>query len=159
MQRLRRLHTLKRFALEASRQDDQIALHVAQYLPMLPELGYVECVTFSVIQQSSGEKAGEIALRLGDNNALFYLGHIGYHIDPGYRGHHYALRACRMCLPLIKEAGLGSVVITTDEDNGPSIKTCERLGCQLESTVDVPRWCQRKFQISQRKRRYVLVLA
>ena len=45
--------------------------------------------------------------------------------------------------------------ITTDVDNHPSIKTCERLGCVLESTVDVPGWCRAEFSISHRKRRYI----
>ncbi len=48
-----------------------------------------------------------------------------------------------------------SFVITTDEENHPSILTCERLGCMLESTVDVPLWCRQEFAISERKRRYV----
>ena len=51
-----------------------------------------------------------------------------------------------------------SFVITTDTDNQPSIKTCERLGCVLESTVSVPKWCQREFAISAIKRRYVYEL-
>ena len=43
-------------------------------------------------------------------------------------------------------------MITTDEDNLPSILTCERLGCTLECSVDVPLWCRQEFSISERKR-------
>lgn len=63
-------------------------------------------------------------------------------------GHAAALRACRLCVPLLSELGMRSFVITTDEDNLPSIRTCERLGCTLECTVDVPLWCRQEFSIS-----------
>ncbi len=153
-----RLISVRRYPSRAG-TDERIALRYQSHLPMVTDLGFAECVTFAIIDRQSGDKAGEIALRAGDSRPLFYLGHIGYHVDPAYRGHHYALRACRLCLPLLKEMGMGSLVITTDEDNAASIRTCEGLGCRLESTVNVPRWCCEKFQISQRKRRYVLVLA
>lgn len=149
---------LRRFALRAT-SDHEIMLRVQKYYPRVADLGFARCVTFDVIHRESGKKAGEIALRVGESDSLFYLGHIGYHIDPRYRGRHYAMRACRLCLPLLREWRMGSVVITTDDDNAASIRTCEELGCVLESTVDVPRWCWEKFQISRRKRRYVLILA
>ena len=38
----------------------------------------------------------------------------------------------------MREEGLNSVVITTDTDNWPSRRTCEKLGCVLESVVPVP---------------------
>ena len=74
-------------------------------------------------------------LRVGEDESLFYLGHIGYHVDPPFRGHSAALHACRLCVPVFHELGMRTFVITTDEDNLPSILTCERLGCILESTV------------------------
>jgi len=112
-------------------------------------------MVFDVVDLVSGRIAGEIALRLGEGEGLFYLGHIGYHIDPPFRGKHNALRACRLCLSVFEEMGYRSFVITTDEDNYPSIRTCELLGCTLESTVDVPVWCIEEYSISHRKRRYV----
>jgi RimJ/RimL family protein N-acetyltransferase len=50
-------------------------------------------------------------------------------------------------------------VITTDDDNYPSIRTCEKLGCRLEGTVDVPVPIQKEFEISARKRRYIWFLS
>ena len=108
-----------------------------------------------VMGGSRAETAGEIALRVGEDASLFYLGHIGYHVDPPFRGHGAALRACRLCVPVFSELGMRTFVITTDEDNLPSIRTCEKLGCILESTVNVPLWCRQEFSISARKRRYV----
>lgn len=112
-------------------------------------------MVFDIVDRNTSRTAGEIALRIGEGGSLFYLGHIGYHMDPPFQGRHGALRACRMVIPLLQEMGMRSFVITTDDDNIPSIRTCEKLGCVLESTVDVPNWCRVEFCLSHRKRRYV----
>ena len=69
---------------------------------------------------------------------IYYFGHIGYHIDPPYRGRHFAYRACRLIEQEIRMSGKTSVVITCDPDNQPSRKTCERLGCLFERETEVP---------------------
>lgn len=140
-------------------QDDQIALRLADVCREEARLGHALCMDFDILDLRSGQPAGKLGVRIGESDSLFYLGHIGYHVDPAFRGHGYALRACKLCLPLFRRFHMNSLVITTDEDNLPSIRTCENLGCRLETVVDVPRWCQKEFKISQRKRRYILVLA
>lgn len=97
-------------------------------------------------------------MRIGEGDALYYLGHIGYHIDEPYRGHHYALKACRLTLPVFEAYRMNSFSITTDPDNWPSMKTCQALGCILESTVPVPLWCQKQYEISKIKNRYIYIL-
>jgi len=136
-------------------QDDAIRLRVKCIQLAVVQIGLADSLTFSIIEKSSGRIAGEIALRIGEAPCLDYLGHIGYHIDPSYRGRHFAMRACALCRSFLKEVGMHSAVITTDEDNLPSIRTCEGLGCRFECTVDVPSWCVDEFQISNRKRRYI----
>jgi len=140
---------------EALFYDDVFALIPRQYAHRVSQIDGACSMIFDIVERSSHKIAGEIALRLGEGESLYYLGHIGYHIDPPFRGNHGALRACRMVLPLIRQMGMRSFVITTDEDNMPSIRTCESLGCILESTVDVPMWCRAEFEISARKRRYI----
>ena len=135
--------------------DDEFALIPREYARRIPRIDGACSMVFDIVERASNKIAGEIALRIGEGKSLFYLGHIGYHIDPPYRGRHGALRACKMCVPLLAEMGLRSFVITTDDDNYPSIRTCELLGCELESLVDVPAWCQAEFSISSRKRRYI----
>lgn len=136
-------------------QNGEFALRPREHAHRVSQLDGACSLIFDIVEQSSGKVAGEIALRIGEGEALYYLGHIGYHIDPPFRGHGGALQACRMCLPIIRDMGMRSFVITTDEDNYPSIRTCEKLGCILESTVDVPAWCRAEFTLSNRKRRYV----
>lgn len=135
--------------------DDEFALIPREYARRVPQIDGACSMIFDIVDRQTGRTAGEIALRIGEGESLFYLGHIGYHMDPPFQGKHGALRACRMVVPLLREMGMRSFVITTDEDNIPSIRTCEKLGCVLESTVDVPNWCLAEFCISYRKRRYI----
>ena len=84
--------------------------------------------------------AGSISLRIGHSpNLDFYLGHIGYHVLPPARGHHYAERACRLLLPLARAHEHKVLWITCNPENAGSRRTCERLGAQLVDTVNVPR--------------------
>lgn len=137
-------------------EDGLVALRPREYSGHVAQLGGAKSLIFDILMNCPFPgTAGEIALRVGEDESLFYLGHIGYHIDPPFRGRHAALHACRLCLPVFAQMGMRTFVITTDEDNLPSIRTCERLGCTLESTVDVPLWCRQEFSISARKRRYV----
>ena len=131
---------------------DLIPVHV---FPSESALGFGHEQTWKIVPHLERREMGRISFRSGEGRYIYYYGHIGYHIDPPYRGASWALHACRLCLPIFAAMHMRSFVITTDDDNFPSIKTCERLGCVLESTVDVPVWCREEFEISCRKRRYV----
>ncbi len=98
---------------------------------------------------------GQLSYRDGESPCVFYYGHIGYHIDAPFRGHHYAFRACRMIEDEIYRSGKTTVVITCDPDNIPSRKTCEKLGCLLEGTVYVTRDILERYDINHVKRRYI----
>ena len=137
--------------------DKLVSLIPRSYAHRVPRIDGAVSMIFDIVDNRSGNVAGEIALRIGEGAGLFYLGHVGYHIDPPYRGKNEALHACRLCLPIFCAMKLNSFVITTDDDNMPSIRTCEKLGCVHESTVDVPAWCQTEYEISSRKRRYVYI--
>ncbi len=135
--------------------NEEFALLPYSYSKNVACIQHAKSMIFKIIHRSTRREAGELALRIGDSRCMFYLGHIGYHIDPPYRGHSGAWQACCLCVPLLLDLGLRTVVITTDDDNIPSIHTCEKLGCVLESTVDVPRDVQLEYEISHRKRRYI----
>ncbi len=84
--------------------------------------------------------AGAVALRIGSSQDIeLYYGHIGYHVYPPFRGHHYAERSVRLLLPLAYAHGINPVWITTNPDNDASRRTCERLGAELVEIVPVPR--------------------
>jgi RimJ/RimL family protein N-acetyltransferase len=83
--------------------------------------------------------AGGVSLRVGrDFDLKMYLGHVGYHVFPPARGNHYAERSVRLLLPLAKRHGMTELWVTTNPENVPSRRTCERLGCRLIETVDLP---------------------
>lgn len=110
---------------------------------------------FMMTLHGKRKEIGRISLRVGESPCIYYFGHIGYHVDPPYRGHHFARRACRLLIPLMRREGKRSVVITTDPDNMPSRRTCEGLGCELERIVDVPEEIRRRWEISAVKCRYI----
>lgn len=135
--------------------DECIALIPRSYAHRISQIDGACSMIFDIIDRSSYKIAGEIALRIGEGESLYYLGHIGYHIDPPFRGQSWALKACTLCLPVMRKMGMRTFVITTDDDNYASIRTCEKLGCVLESKVPVPLWCRSEFQLSDLKRRYI----
>ena len=138
-----------------SMSDGMIDLYQIRLYPADPEMGFGEEFDYCICPHGSRKEAGQISLRIGESECMYYFGHIGYHIDPPWRGHNWSARACLMIRPLIRQLGKGSVVITADPENMASRKICEKLGCELESVVDVPERLQRKWELSARKCRYI----
>ena len=119
------------------------------------EFGFGHEQVWKITLHNEQQEIGQISYRDGESRCVYYYGHIGYHIDPPYRGHHYAARACKLLQGEIRLSGKTSVVITCDPDNEASRKTCCRLGCLFERVADVPEDIYRKFEISHRKCRYI----
>ena len=135
--------------------DGVIDLFPINLYPPDDSMGFGECYDFIISPHGKRREAGQVSLRLGESAGVYYFGHIGYHVDPPYRGQHFAERACRLLMPLIETVGKTSVVITCDPDNAPSRRTIERLGCEYECTVPVPPDLQRRWELSPMKCRYV----
>ncbi len=98
----------------------------------------VETIYFDILSNQPFRKIGYCDLRMGMNPELRILGQVGYHINEKYRGHHYALKACRLLFECAKEAGMSELLITCNPDNIPSRKTLEALGGKLEEITAVP---------------------
>ena len=118
-------------------------------------LGFGTERIWRICLHNSRKEIGQISYRDGESRCVFYYGHIGYHIDPPWRGHHYALRACLLIQEEILRSGKNSAVITCDPDNIPSRKTCEHLRCLFEGTVTVPDDIFEKYEINRTKCRYI----
>lgn len=101
---------------------------------------------------------GKISVRIGYNFHTDYNGHIGYEIDPEFRGHGYALSACRLVLEVARFHGMPSVHLTCGEDNLPSIRTIEDLGGELLWVLEVPRTYFGWYEGIKRQRVYRVVL-
>lgn len=121
-------------------------------------MGIRETLTYDICLPGSPRYAGYISLRLGESPEIYYLGHIGYRVEEPYRGQGLAARAVRAMKPLIQAHQFRSLSITTDVDNLPSRRTCENLGCVLESIVPVPMKYRAMCMNSPLKCRYILLV-
>ena len=99
---------------------------------------WVPSYNFAVCKD--GEKIGEINLRVGYVDSLYFGGQIGYSIDEKYRGNGYAGCACRLLIPVAKAHGMIKLLITTNHTNTASQRVCEKLGARLIRTARLPEW-------------------
>ena len=74
-------------------------------------------------------------MRIGNNFHSYYNGNIGYEIEEIFRGKNYALKACKLVLPIAKAHGMNELFLTCDENNIPSYKTIEKLGGEVVACV------------------------
>jgi len=103
-----------------------------------PEKHRVPYYEFAICLGS--EKIGEINLRIGYTDSLYYGGQIGYGIAEKHRGHGYAGRACRLIIPVAKAHGMITLLITNNHTNAASQRVCEKLGARLVRIARVPEW-------------------
>lgn len=82
---------------------------------------------------------GHVNLRVGESDHLrIVVGHVGYGIKQRYRGHSYALLACRALAPFARTV-IPEVVLTCDPENHASRRTIEKLvGSEVAEEVTVP---------------------
>ncbi len=106
-----------------------------------------------------GAPAGGIRLRVGDTDLLrLWAGHIGFNVEPGFRGRRVAERATRLILPLVAAHGITFVWLTCDPGNIASEVTLARLGARFVETVVVPPQYAAFEPAATRKQRYRLDL-
>ena len=118
-----------------------------------PERGFVPGYHFKILNEQS-EEVGHLNFRVGDTEHVrFAAGHIGFEIAEQHRGHRYAGSACLAVAPWVSEVS-GSVLITVDPDNLPSIRTIKRIGGDFLDEVNVPEGDPHYLRGSFRKRRY-----
>jgi len=128
-----------RFLDPGELREGDILLRLAATQPADPVKGWVPCYKFHIVSVAAGSRAGEIRLRVGDNeNLRLYWGHVGYGVDPEHRGRHFAARALRLVLPLARLHGLSELWITCNPENTSSRRTCEYAGAEFVEIVDLP---------------------
>lgn len=101
-----------------------------------PEKNWVPAYHFNICT-SDGKKMGKCDLRVGYTEGLYFGGHIGYRIDPEFRGHHYAAKACELLFLLARKHDMDYVYITCNPENAASRKTCEYLHGELLEIVEL----------------------
>jgi len=118
--------------------DGVISLICTEKNAAVPEKRLVPGYYFDIC--IDGEKIGGISLRIGYTENLYYGGQIGYDIDEAHRGNGYAVRACKLVLPVVKAHKMKKLLITTNYTNKASMRVCEKLGLQFIRIVRLPEW-------------------
>jgi len=118
--------------------DGVIHLVCTSKTPGNDERKWVPAYRFAICKGS--EKIGEIDLRIGYTDGLYYGGQIGYGIDEKHRGNGYAGRACQLLKPVADAHGMMKLLITTNHTNSASMRVCEKLSCRLVRTARLPEW-------------------
>ena len=94
---------------------------------------------FAIHARGKDIELGQILIRFDTHPSIrLYAGNIGYEIEPGYRGQHYAARACRLLPPVARFHGLTELWIITSPDNLASRRTAELAGGEYVDTHDMP---------------------
>jgi tagatose 1,6-diphosphate aldolase len=120
--------------------DGEFFLELIRQRPADRARGLVPSYDFAMrVARDPTQLAGLINFRAGSTyNLEMFGGHFGYGVEPAYRGNHYAARACRLLLPFVRRHDLLTLWITCNPDNHASRRTCECLGCSLETIVPLP---------------------
>lgn len=120
--------------------DDDLELDLIETRAGNPRKGYVPAYVFHLIPKGQPHVwMGRISLRIGSTEHVErYAGHIGYTVDPGFRGRRYAARSCKLLFSLARAHHLNPLWITCNPENTPSRRTCEILGATLIEVVPIP---------------------
>ncbi|MGV3616666.1 MAG: GNAT family N-acetyltransferase [Fimbriimonas sp.] len=136
-------------------RDGDLGLRLVRRDPGDPARDWEPVYHFDLVRLSTGERVGNIDLRVGDTEHLRrYGGHVGYYVKPAARGNGYAARALRLLLPLARRHGMRTIWVTCNPENLASARTCERAGGVYVETVDLPTDTDLYREGERRKRRY-----
>ena len=112
-------------------RDGELELALMEARQAVPEEGRVPEYKFEM-RHESGAKAGSLGFRINLTEQLAsYGGHIGYDVEPEYRGANFAARSCRLLFPLAARHGIQELLITCAPDNIASRRTIEKIGGKL----------------------------
>ena len=118
-------------------ESNEIKLLLEKTTEADPVKNYVPAYHFLICDRQ-GTVMGHCALRIGYNDSLYYVGHIGYSIYEEYRGNHYAAKACKLLFLLAKKHGMSYLYITCNPDNLSSRRICEYLQGEFLGVADLP---------------------
>lgn len=136
-------------------RDKELELILIQKVVPDTARSIVPAYEFAMRHVATHERMGRIGLRIDNGKDItHYAGHIGYSVQPEFRGHRYAARSCRLVFPLAREHGINPLWITCNPDNWPSRRTCELVGGEMIEIVALPEGCDMYLRGERLKCRY-----
>lgn len=116
-----------------------VDLLVTELVAANPAKNWQPAYTLAITKCGTDEVLGSLSVRLGYEEQLVrYSGHLGYRVEPEFRGHRYALKACTIAKQIFQAHNMDVVWITCNPDNQASVRICEMLGCEMVEIVDLP---------------------
>ena len=105
----------------------EVSLSFGGIVPADGRPGIVPYYHFRILA-ADGTDVGRINLRVGESDHVnIIVGHVGYEIAEAYRGHGYALQACRAMAPFARTI-YSAVIITSDPENFASVQDHSTAG-------------------------------
>lgn len=99
--------------------------------------------------EEGGRLLGAIDFRRALNDRLLqFAGHIGYGVRPSERGKGYATAMLRMVLDILRDRGVGRVLLTCREDHAASARVIEKCGGSLQDIREGEGELYRRYWIS-----------
>lgn len=132
--------TFEDFVDMPEQSDGEIYIVCSDKKPGNPEINKLPMYYITIWTCHDRTNVGDINLRIGYNDEMYYTGNTGYHIYEQHRGKGYAVRACKLLIPLLKAHNMTHLLITNALENTASIRVCEKLGAKFIRTAPVPEW-------------------
>lgn len=117
-------------------KEGELELRVVEHRPADPEKERVESYRFLIFYR--GKAAGGMSLRCSFFPHLLSGGHIGYAINPAFRGKNLLSLAFEALRPLMKHYGFRYAVIANAVWNYSSRSVCRKLGAHYLGCFQVP---------------------
>jgi len=117
-----------------------LSLKCTEYFEGDDSRNLVPAYIFNITEKNSGMIFGDISLRLGFNDNLYYGGHIGYTVNEGFRNMGVATAACEIILKLVRAHKFKKIIITNNYTNKASRRVCEKTGGRLVRIARLPEW-------------------
>ena len=103
-----------------------------------PETGDAPRYGFSIIHNEDNRDIGVVYFSVDRSRRQYLTGHLSYGVDPAYKGHHFASKACILMKEVALSHGFQRLLIGSRYENVASRKTILWLGARPMTIDDVP---------------------
>lgn len=117
--------------------DGMVEIHLKKTVQGDASRNWLPMYIYSIVNEE-GKEVGEISLRIGYNEEVYYGGNIGFAVEEPYWGRGYAPRACRLIFQLARAHKMPMLAISNEYHNTKSMRVCEKLGMRYMRTVELP---------------------